>query len=253
MGIIKVLRWGGLAAVAGLFVCCENSEQAVLEYPMLNVEPQVLSKHFPAEAVVILEMIEVEASLFSEWMIGTPLLPIQATALRREVQRWGRSEDARLCETMAVHTRSGQRSSTRSGREIIYPSVYADAMANELSEVDRPSSSGVSLTPITFKMKEVGMAFSVEAEIDGVTGVIDLKLDPSLAYYLENMDWEMQGQLVKSPIFEGTGIITEISLQDGIYGFLGSGRLPEAARSEEFEDPILLTFVRVDSNITKSR
>lgn len=241
-------------------------------YAVLDGPPPPVSEKIPAAAIIILEMIEVDGRMLNDWTLAHSLSPTRATPLRREVQEWVRQDKAHIIETAAIHVQNKKRAKTSSVREIIYPSEYRYPIKTTVVTTTDPKKGpkdktrttketteevikGVASTGHAFKMREVGTVLEVSATIDPAGDTIKIDLASELVHYFENIEWQaMRSDDIEhftSPVFEKNAYRTSFTLQNGIFGLIGSGTLPKPVRSENLTDPILLVFVRADTNQSK--
>ena len=205
----------------------------------------------PTGILILNEFIEVESEQFSDWAIENPLLT-DASDLRQEVQKWVKTGDANIVETLVVHARSGNRAKVESISEFIYPTEYDPPQgASNQESGDQPYSELIPPTPAAFETRNVGTTLEVDPVLgaDGVT--IDLNLAPEIVIKNESTrhtsklgDTEMT---VETPNFLTSKITTQVTLLSGTYAFLGTSRLGKTTLPDA-KDPILLIFVRADAS-----
>jgi len=260
-----------LFAAAFLIACGEEEEQRNMpdHYSVLDRPFSPPSKNLPPAAIVILEMIEVDGSLLNDWTLEHSLDPTRATPLRRDVQEWIRQNKARIIETSAIHVQNKKRAKTSSVREIIYPSEYRYPIKTTTVTTTDPKKDpkdktrttketteevikGVASTGHVFKTREVGTVLEVGVTIDPSSDTIKIDLASELVHYFENIEWQAMREddieKFSSPVFKKNAYQSSFTLQNGIFGLIGSGTLPEPIRSENLSDSILLVFVRADTN-----
>ncbi len=261
--------------IAVLLCGCGEEERLSMmpdHYAVLDGPPPPVSEKMPAAAIVILEMIEVDGRMLNDWTLEHSLDPTRATPLRREAQEWIRRDKARIIETAAIHVQNKKRAKTSSVREVIYPSEYRYPIKTTVvtttdtkkklkdktrttKETTEEVIKGVAATGHIFKMREVGTILEVGATIDPAGDTIKIDLASELVHYFENIEWQAMREddieKFSSPVFEKNAYQTSFTLQNGIFGLIGSGTLPEPIRSGNLRDSILLVFVRADSNQSK--
>lgn len=232
------------------------------EYAMLTGEAPPLPRGTPAQGAVIVELIEVETRHFEAWLTENTLTPSDAVPLRRAAQNWIHKEKAHILDLVAINTLSGSQSEVRSVKEIRYPEGYQYPEIVNLEESEAPDGTtsrnrkstghvvGVPPTARTFKKRNVGLILKARAIIDTKTRLIDLTLSPDWVTYLENAQWQTPADPdaphLGAPTFSRNTLATHITLHDGVYGFLGSGTLPEPQQARHLRDTIVIVFVRVD-------
>lgn len=235
-------------------------------YPVLDAPVPPTVPGAETSATIILEMIEIDGVKFSEWQLANTLEPTRATPLRRSVQDWLREDKARLVETVVVHGKDGARSETKSVSEIVYPDEYRYPTMKTTETVTDPKDgnktktttveermSGVAATGHAFATREAGTVLEVDCWIDSKARTVKIELAAELVHYFGNLEWQaVSGEDVdrlSAPVFDKNSFRTSLVLQSGVYGIVGSGAMPEAARSRKFSNPTLLVFVRADLNL----
>jgi hypothetical protein len=196
--------------------------------------------------MIICEFIEVEMKDFSDWVLENPILT-DATPLRKATQGWVDAKRAKIIETMAVSARSGQRAKVEAIEEYIYATEY-DPPQGAAVETDDENVAVVPPNGAAFETRNVGTTLEVDPVL-GQDGTVDLNLAPEIVMAAEEAeivtkigDNEMS---VTTPRFHATKVTTQITLQPGDYGFLGTSRLG-ITRLPDADDPIILMFVRCD-------
>lgn len=285
--ITSMLRWFAPILLAFLVLAlsgCSDEKPdrpdsyAVLDLPMPN------PVELPPAALVLVELVEVRGQVFDAWIAGNTIDPTRANPMRRAVQDWVLEENARVLETSIVNARSGERGKTSSVREIIRPAEYRYPVVtktiekpapeeeegneqkkkgsgeNEKPKVIRETVEEVirNVAPIghVFETREVGFVLEVQVTVEPGSPIVDVVLAPEFVQYFENLDWEARsGDDVESfttPVFEKNTLRTSVTLQSGVYGLLGVGRVPGGRTGEGgFDDSLVLFFIRADSNQTE--
>ncbi|MDF1863047.1 MAG: hypothetical protein P1U87_22715 [Verrucomicrobiales bacterium] len=203
----------------------------------------------PPGIMIICEFIEVEAMDFSDWLLENPITT-DATPLRMEVQKWVKSAEAKIIETMAVHARSGQRAKVEAIHEWMYPTEYDPPMGVAAKEgEERKNLAIVPATPTAFEVRNVGFTFEVDPVLGADGNLIDLNLAPEIVIADENSEHvTTMGEteaIIEMPRFLTSKVTTQVTMRSGDYSFLGTSRLGKTKLSDA-EDPILLMFVRCD-------
>lgn len=263
----------------------EEQRQRPESYPVLEEVPKPLPDNFPAAAMVMVEIIEVEFNDFTKWSTGHEMGPESATLLRKDAQQWIAEDRAAVVDTVAVHCPGGGRARTSSVREFRYPVNYAypttiestDDKDDETKKGSDGSSKGKDSdtkekkpqpkkkpvekpnpTPVKFDVREAGLTLEVSLiSIDSESGVIDLEVNPNLVNHIGTVEWKAADENdlgdFTSPVFETVQIQSSVSLMDGRYALLGIGKIPDGMRrSHPDSDTVLLAFIRADSNKRKT-
>ncbi len=210
-----------------------------------------LSAHDEIKQVnIIVEYIEVEGSLYHDWMFSNRLNG-DGTALRKQAQEWVRSDVATIIETVLVPARSGQRAKAESIREKLYPTE--PGVPEIPSSVDLDGESGSKLlvrnVPSAFETRNVGTTVEVDPVLGADDITIDLNLSPEIVRQNGVLDWPPENPLpdftVSLPRFYAMKTTTQVTLRHSRYAFLGSHR-PLRPAVKDRKKPIVLLFVRAD-------
>ncbi len=248
--------------LGALFGCGDGRPKS---YPVLDSPLPPTFEGAEKAVAVIVEMIEVDGVLFSDWGLSNTLEPTRATPLRRSVQEWLRSNRARLVETVVVQGSDGKRSESKSVREVVYPSEYRYPIISRTETTIDPKDKnkttkttteermrGVAATGHVFSIQEVGTVLAVDCTIDSEAGTVTVDLAAELVHQMENLEWQAKSgedvDTFEAPSFDRNSFRTSLTLQPGVYGFVGNGPLPESEQSKEFSNPTLLVFLRTDLN-----
>jgi hypothetical protein len=159
-----------------------------------------------------------------------------ATALRRTVAELVKGGEASILETMMVVARSGQKATSESIREFIYPTEY------EPPEVPMPKNKGnltpddlkalwmmaTPATPTAFETKNLGSRLEVDVTISPDDGLIDLRVIPEIIWHTGNDVWvERKDGLgnvskIEMPGFYKVSVNTAITCVPGQYNLVAA-------------------------------
>jgi type II secretory pathway component GspD/PulD (secretin) len=198
---------------------------------------------------IILEMIEVNHTDFSEWLLSNQMEQ-DATGLRRTVQEWVREGRGTILETTTVMARSGQRSKVESIDEYIYPTEYdPPEIPNEVTLSDGATAPITGVTPTAFATRNLGVTLEVDPILSADETTIDLNLTPERVELAGFSEWSSEkiDELFKTtqPTFHTMKTTTQVAVVDGGYVLLGTTR-PLHPAIPERTDALVLNFVRVD-------
>lgn len=216
--------------------------EAIIERQHELMAPKVIN--------VIVEFIEVEEGVYHDWMFENRLNKAGAV-LRRQVQVWVKSGDARIAETMCVATRSGQRAKTQSVSEVIYPTEPGvPGIPNVVLLEGRRSSAPIeAAVPSAYETRYIGATMEVDAVLGIDNTTVDLSLSPESVKSLGLIDWPPHSEdhffTISMPRFYAVKVATQVALLSQSYTLLGVGR---ASGSDEQKggSPMVLMFVRAD-------
>ena len=185
----------------------------------------------PKQIRVQVEYIDLSHEQLTELMFGDKA-PANDTELRKQVAQLVKDGKAAIVETMLCTARSGQKATTESIEEIIYPTEYEPAVLPADTEPDekdkddaakpddarRTSASGP--TPTAFETRNVGSTLEIEPTLSEDARIIDLRFIPEIVYHVGNTIWaEWKGEHGNSPIqmptFYTLRLNTAVTLADG--------------------------------------
>jgi len=158
----------------------------------------------------IFQYIDVKRERWQKWLSENET-PLDAGALRREVDGWLTTGEAELAETSLVMGKSGQRSKVESIREVFYPSQFDS------------EKSGLPV-PTAFELRHQGTTSEVDPVI-GLEGRIDLNFAPERVTYAgENPPREENGAEdgdVRWPLFRSQRVMSQVSLAPEEWALIG--------------------------------
>jgi hypothetical protein len=183
----------------------------------------------PKQIRVQVEFIDVSHTQLTELLFGEKA-PANDVDLRKEVAQLVKDGKATILETMLCTARSGQKATSESIEEYIYPTEYEPAEA--------PSSGGAPMlhngpaavtpardfatgpTPTAFETKNLGSTLEIEPTLGEDARIIDLRFLPEIVYHVGNEVWaEWKGEHGNSPIqmpkFYKVAVNTSVTLADG--------------------------------------
>jgi hypothetical protein len=143
-----------------------------------------------------------------------------------------RSGKASVVETLLCTSKSGQKVSSESIEEFIYPTEYEpatlpdhsqakDGEGAKKSEGTRPDAA-IGPTPTAFEPRNVGSTLEIEPTLSHDDKTIHLRFVPEIVYHVGNQVWaEWKGEHGNSPIqmpkFYVLRVSTSVTLTDGHY------------------------------------
>jgi hypothetical protein len=202
----------------------------------------------------IFERIEVERSFLDQWLLEHAL-DRDGTALRKAVQNLIRDDQAIVLDTVVLVGRSGQRAKVESLSEFIYPTEIGIGMSQPVAEVQEsvapppPPPPPLAVPLGAWETRNTGITLEVEPLISGDSGIVYVNLAPEIVRLAGFESSTPEGlppeRRLRMPNFHIEKIASLIVLRSGHYGFLGSTDPLKASR-EDAEDPVVLSFVRVD-------
>ncbi|MEO5917601.1 MAG: hypothetical protein ABIS50_25450 [Luteolibacter sp.] len=179
---------------------------------------------------VQVEFIDVSHEQLTELMFG-PKVPANDGELRKQVAQLIKDGKATVLDTLLCTTITGQKATSESVEEFIYPTEYEPPdLPNEVrldGEEKTPESAkttrpdlAVGPTPTAFDTRNIGSTLEVDGTCDGKE--IHLNLTPEIVYHLGNRVWgewnDQHGSVpIQMPKFYTLRIKTSLILDDGKY------------------------------------
>lgn len=208
---------------------------------------------------VQVEFIDVSHELFTELMFGAKPAA-NDDELRKQMVQLIKEGKASVLETFLCTAKSGQKASTESVEEFIYPTEYEAATlpdkteAKEGEEAEKPTANRIDKSigpqPTNFEPRNIGSIMEMEPTLGADQKSIDLRFCPEIVYHVGNEVWaEWKGKHGNSPIqmpkFYVLRLNTSVTLTDGHY-MLAAALTPK--NKEGFVDASrkLMVFVKAD-------
>lgn len=234
------------------FERAETEEEAVEEHdpfdPMLDV---------PKLVRVQMEHIEVAHKDLTRLMMEDKAVKSDAKELRMKVQELVEKDAAKVFETQILVCRSGQKCTTESIHEFMYPTEYEPPNpppsndGKEKGDVPPPSVPSSIATPTVFETKNIGSTMEIEPTIGDDDQTIDLRFLPELTWHTGDTVWserkDEKGNVTKvaMPDFYKLSINTSITCITGQYVMVGV-LSPKDEKGEVDRDRKIMIFVKCD-------
>ncbi len=208
---------------------------------------------------VQVEFIDVSHGQFTELMFG-PKLPANDGELRQQVAQLIKDGKATVVETLLCTSRSGQKATSESVEEIIYPTEYEPAeLPDNIHVKDEQDAEKAKVklrdlatgpTPTAFDTRNVGSTLEIEPTLGADNKTIDLRFVPEIVYHVGNQVWaEWKGEHGNSPIqmptFYTIRTNTAVTLADGHY-MLTAALSPKNKEGAPDLTRKLMVFVKAD-------
>lgn len=212
-------------------------------------------KHVRAQ----LEYIDLSHKDLTRLMMQEKTTRSDATALRMKVQDMVDKNVAKVIDTQMVVGRSGQKSTTESRKELIYPTEYEPACPAPTSEGDKadkeaskPVGSGYNAAlPSCFETRNVGSSFEVEPNIGENNKIIDIRILSHYVWHTGNTTWhetkspEKNAYKIETPDFYLMNIDTSVTTITGQY-FLAGVVSPKDAKGQIDPERKVMVFLKCD-------
>ena len=218
----------------------------------------------PKQIRVQVEFIDVSHEQLTE-LLFAPKAQASDAELRKKVTQLVKDGKATIVETMLCIARSGQKATSESIEEFIYPTEYEPAQLPDDSsskdkekekdkDANKPkttrSTDAVGPTPTAFETRNLGSTLEIEPTLAEDNKIIDLRFVPEIVYHVGNNIWaEWRGEHGNSPIqmptFYTLRLNTAVTLADGQY-LLAAAISPK--NKDGFPDFTrkLMVFVKAD-------
>jgi len=180
------------------------------------------------------------------------------TTLRMKVGELVKAKKATIYETLMAVARPGQKATTESIEEYIYPTEYEPPeLPNEIhttEDGEKVKSDGKDYatgpTPTAFETRNLGSTLEIEPNIGADDKIIDLRFSPEMVFHVRNETWaEWKGKHgdapIQMPVMYSMRTSTAITLLDGTYCFVAA-LSPKSAEGFPDFDKKLMVFVRAD-------
>lgn len=216
-------------------------------------DPEALDPTAPKMIQVQVEYIEVGLETLSELMfLRDP--KGDATGLRKEVQALIENEKAKVMETMICLARPGQKATTESLHEFIYPTEYEPAQLPSEVTVEKGVAPPALMTPpmpTAFDMEPLGSTFEIEPNIYHDGRIIEIRMSPQIVKHMGNTKWStLKDQLgnenhIQMPDFYTMRVTTGVTMSDGTYVFLAALTAEGEDGSPDYSRKVMV-FVKAD-------
>lgn len=173
-----------------------------------------------------------------------------------------KKKEAKVIETMIVVARPGQKATTESIEEYIYPTEYDPALTPETVEVKAEEIEGEKTlkveapdlatgpTPTAFETRNLGSTLEVEPNVGANDKIIDLRFAPEIVYHVGNTVWstwkDKRGTAnIEMPKMYSIRTSTGVTVARGEYRLV-SAQSPKGENGFPDFDRKLMLFVKCD-------
>ena len=177
---------------------------------------------------VQVEFIDVSHEQLTELMFGTKPAS-NDTELRQQVAQLVKDGKARIMETLLCTGPTGQKSTTESVEEFIYPTEYEPGNFARDHEVKEPSKTepaatgkleAIGPTPMAFDTRNLGSTMEIEPTVSEDGRRIDLRFVPEIVCHVGNTTWadwkdEHGSSPVQMPTMYTLRMNTSVTLANG--------------------------------------
>ncbi len=181
----------------------------------------------PKMIQVQMEYIELSHELLTRLLFLAEPKSTDATPLRKQLQELVAKNEAKVLETQIVVCKSGQKATTESLHEFIYPTEYEPPTGSKPDEKPKalPLTSFPSnpATPTAFDTRNVGSNLEVEPTLSEGSKLIDVRIIPEISWHTGDTIWaetkDTLGKVshVKTPDFYVIRTNTAVTCISGQY------------------------------------
>lgn len=203
---------------------------------------------------VQLEYIEMSHKDLTRLLMDHKPMSSDATALRMKVQEMVEKDTARVMETKMVVNRSGQKSTTESIREFIYPIDYNPSYTPSAEDLPEPQDKPVVPfgIPSATETRNTGSTFEVETFLGQDNKIIEVRIVSQQVWHTGDNIWcELKDKL--GNVFKNTtqdfykiGIDTSVTVVSGQY-FLLAVVSPKDVMGKVDTERKVMAFLKCDA------
>lgn len=212
---------------------------------------EIAENSLPKMIRVQVEFIEVPQETMTE-LLYSPRKSANDTDLRDKLRELIGKGEAKMLETQMAAARSGQKTTSESVHEFIYPTEYEPpSLPTPKPKRDPADPSNVYPgIPTAFETKNLGSMLEIEPTLGKDNKIIDLRFLPELVYHTGNFTWSetTQGEdtfKIQMPDFYKISINTSATLIAG-QPFLAGAVSPKDEKGDADFSKKVLIFVRAD-------
>jgi hypothetical protein len=219
-----------------------------------STEPDVAQRQIRVQV----EFVDVSHEQLTELMFGAKPAA-NDTELRQQVAQLVKDGKAKIMETLLCTGRSGQKSTTESIEEFIYPTEYEPAeilpeQPTEGKEKQEPTKAAlpdaVGPTPTAFETRNLGSTLEIEPTASEDGKRIDLRFVPEIVYHVGNETWaewkdEHGSCPIQMPTMYTIRLNTAVSLANGMPLMVGA-LTPKNEKGLPDHTRKLMVFVKAD-------
>lgn len=155
----------------------------------------------PKLVQVQVEYLELSHTALTKLLFLATPQSADATALRKQLQEMVATNDAKVLETQLLVAKSGQKATTESLHEFMYPTEYVPPMIpnaqtkegeqKETGKIETIASAFCSgnATPSAFETRSLGSTLEIEPTIGESDTLIDLRFVPELVWHTGDTIW----------------------------------------------------------------
>ena len=224
----------------------------------------------PKMVQVMVEWVEMSHEQLTELMFLSNPPSSDATPLRKTLVELVKSDKAKVLETAMVVARSGEKATTESICEFIYPTEYKHPEVPKELNVWGPEGGGPdsrdgakSLSvlrspplPFAFETRHLGHTVEIAPVLGPDDRIIDLNIAPELAWHTDNTVWQEttdglgNTNRVEMPQMYSLRCHLAITCIDGQYNLIAIQSPKDQTGRTDFDRKVMV-LVRCDVQVVK--
>jgi len=214
------------------------------QYTLRSKKPKI-----PKVGLIYSEIIEISSIQYAKLM-SEPMSSSNHTMLRNKLLKQVKAGEAKLISNHTIITRTGERATSKSIKELIYATEYEPAEIYPTTNEEIKTKGGQIVLPpnvTTFESRNLGTTLEVEPIFSEDEQIVDLTVRPEtvkLTGYnvLSSWDTQLAKVNVQMPNIYTMQLNTSITTRDNQFNLVGTYS-PET-NGETDESRKLLHFVR---------
>lgn len=250
----------GLLISASLHLCAQQpAPQAADPFvrnaaPASDADQPAQSSHVPSWISVCYECFSMDLELAAK--LYRQKLP--DSQLYKEITDLLGQGEIKQEVFQVIRARSGERAILECNSEYIYPTEYmpADNTSAEAekrktdgasSPTDHTEKPAISVVPVSFETRNVGMTLEIEPTINIDLTIIDLRLFPEKVTLVDRSKWGKDEWKAEMPIFESQRFNTAATLITGQTALFGTPSRPPSSKVDpDSANRVWFAFVTAD-------
>ena len=156
-----------------------------------SFDPDALA---PKVIQVQLEYIELSHELLTKLLFLAEPKSADATPLRKKLQELVIKNEANVLETQILVCKSGQKATTESLHEFIYPTEFNPPFKakeeDKIKAMPAVSFPFNPATPTAFDTRNMGSTFEVEPTLSADNRIVDVRIVPELLWHTGDTNWQ---------------------------------------------------------------
>ena len=215
--------------------------------------------YLPKQIRVQVEFIDVSHEQLTELLFG-PKVSANDGELRKQVAQLVKDGKANIVETLVCIAKPGQKATSQSIEEMIYPTEYEPpSLPEQINFKTKEEAAAAKLTPrdlatgptpSAWETRNVGSTLEIEPSIGEDNKTIDLRFVPEIVYHVGNTVWaEWKDQFgnkpVQMPTFYTVRVNTSVTLGVGQYLMVAALSPKNKDGATDFSRKLMI-FVKAD-------